>query len=200
MSFTNVVNSTATIPYDMNDNFIHVAQGSITPKNGTSLEETSSSLNIGSSVNKWNNGYFSGSIHCDTITSEINTFKLVYSLTLTLSTDKIEITGLDGDNDLHYFINHQSTQTGGASSLFFNNDSTAAHYYGGVAFAIAYGINNIYINAISSKIKSLWINRGFGQYLSSYYNQLNTLTSMQIIAVDKLMSGTTIRVYKYGLD
>jgi hypothetical protein len=96
MAFFNIENSTSTSPYDMNDNFLHVANTSITPKGGTELLETTSIYNIGSSSYIWNRGYFSGTISAEIATNARSFFK-VASIELTLPAIKIEITGLNGD-------------------------------------------------------------------------------------------------------
>jgi hypothetical protein len=133
MSFHEIVNSTATIPYDINDNFLYVAQGSITPKTGAMLEETTSTINIGSSTNRWNKGYFSGDIFSNVATIAANkTFLEVTSIELSAATSKIDITGLNGDTDCNYFIvaSFMKPSNGGEYvRLWVNGDSNASNYF-----------------------------------------------------------------------
>ena len=133
MAFSIIVNSTATIPYDVNDNFTFVSRGSITPKAGVELEETTSSYNIGSATNLFNNSYFSGSISCNTISGISGyIFEKVFSTVITATATSIEITGLNGDDDKNYYLIFNGTTapqtiSGANLYIFFNNDSSSSY-------------------------------------------------------------------------
>lgn len=101
MAFRIFYNSTTADSQDMNDNFYHIAQGSIMPRTGQSLTSTDSAYDIGSSSYKWDSAYidtincstvsFTGSITCD----KIWTFLYEYTMPSGTSSARVEITGVD---------------------------------------------------------------------------------------------------------
>jgi len=228
MAFHIIENSTATIPYDMNDNFLHVAQSSITPKSGTELNETTSSINIGSSTYLWNKAYFSGIVYSNELSITSNkTLVHVASVELTAPAARIEITGLNGDADISYFIissfiantavstsyagmyiNGDSSTSNYKSVRFLGNTSTSHDYVFCGVNSVNPNIRNNYMNFRSKtgtmrKAMSKYSDVTFGEATTSIYTDTtSTVTSLVYVTSDgsNMETLTSIVIYKYGMD
>lgn len=132
MAFTVLVNSTTADPNDANNNFYHVAQGSIYPMTGTMLEYDAGTVNLGSGAAKWA-ALYANNIH-GTVTVDGTTasymWQSVYNTTLVASTTRIEITGINGDASIEYYIIIKllTGKTNTTVYLFPNSDSASANY------------------------------------------------------------------------
>lgn len=128
MSFHILLNSTTADASDVNDNFYHVAQGSRLPMGGNSLAYTNGAYDLGSASYKWNN------LYCNNINvtgNLANTWNKIYSDELASNTTRIEISGLDGDTDINYYLicRFKSPNTTCTYYLTFNGDSSATYGY-----------------------------------------------------------------------
>ena len=97
MPFTIFQNSTTAYANEVIDNFYFIAQGNRLPRGGANLEETNSVFDLGSS------NYYWKQVHCNTFNinqtvSSSNLFNKILNQEDT-STSRIEITGLNGDNN-----------------------------------------------------------------------------------------------------
>lgn len=132
MTFKTIVNSTATIPYDVNDNFLYVANGSIMPKIGVSLEYTTNSYNIGSSTQKFNTLYLNGIVDSQNGYSltGIQWFEIVNHI-ISSATANIEfsVDGLGYKNYKVVVIGEYNSQSAGSSNyhrIYINHDSSTS--------------------------------------------------------------------------
>lgn len=129
MSFYVVINSTTAVATDINDNFLHVRQGTVYPYLETtagSLSLTTDKCDIGTAANTWNNVYCN---YVDFNTITTSRFVKIVEYVETAASSKIEVTGLTGAQkkfyDISIFLVLQNTCT---IYMYVNGDSTAANY------------------------------------------------------------------------
>jgi hypothetical protein len=125
MTFRIFQNSTTADASDSNDNFYHIAQGTITPLQGTLLGNTTSTLDLGSETYKWNNLYIN-SIPSLSLNSGGATWEHKAREVLTLDSSRVEITGLDTP-DISFFMTFllkTATSTAAYVNMYVNGFST----------------------------------------------------------------------------
>jgi hypothetical protein len=132
MAFHVLINSTTADASDVNENFYHIRQGSVLPVGGSSLSYTNSVYDLGSSSYKWKD-FYANNIYTDDIYvsgagNNGSLFRKIYSEILSATSTRIEITGLNGDNDNEYmlFIKHvwaSATNIYSGAALFLNGNS-----------------------------------------------------------------------------
>ena len=110
-------------PTPVNENFYHVAQGSITPKDGALLADAADTYDIGSSANKFD------TLYCDTINKSGGfLWDFVGQTNVLSATAQISFTGLNGDLDTEYMIiSFLVGDTTSTLDLFLNGDTTASY-------------------------------------------------------------------------
>jgi hypothetical protein len=140
MPFTILANSTLSDAPTLNNNFYHAAQGTRLPRTGISLTETTGTYDLGNATYKWNSIY-ANKIYTDSITTSGNVFIKYLEINLSASTNRIEITGLNGD--VNNFMNlklHIIGTSGQIYYLHFNGDSGANYSW---QYAWVYGVNAV---------------------------------------------------------
>lgn len=134
MPFHNIVNSLAAIPYDANDNFLFVAQGSIYPRTGDDLETTTGAYDIGSTTKRFNDVFVSGQLNYSGTSTYSGSWQEMARYTFSVNTASISI-DVNSDNDKNYRIIHMirgNTVTSITPSVFFNGLSSGADGVDGV--------------------------------------------------------------------
>ena len=162
-------NSTTAFAAEVMQNFYHVGSEDRLPMEGSSLEPTNSSSNVGSSGYKWQN------IYCGTLYAESSVptsyIRNITNLYFTTTASSIEITGLNGDSYdylLSFFVSADSAPTvTETAKIIFNGDSSASYgekylLYSNVSIAMSTSSGNNYINITD------YINPGFGYFVQVY--------------------------------
>lgn len=129
MTWYNLENSTTTDQQKVNADFRHVRAGSIYPRGGDNLAETTSVYNLGSDSARWNNAYIN-TIYASTYSSTITAtqpghWQLMGEIFVTQNSDYVDFTGLDATRDKQYIIIIYSMQptagSRGCMRLSFDN-------------------------------------------------------------------------------
>lgn len=137
MTFRIFQNSTTVDASDSNDNFYHIAQGSISPMDGTLLGNTTGVLDLGSSSYRWNNIYVNSIVTSDLVTND-KTWETIYNDTLNSNSSSWQIS--IGNTDLNlYLFGFIETETSTATyiELLINGvtagvtDNSCYRYTGG---------------------------------------------------------------------
>lgn len=139
MTFRIFRNSTTADASDSNDNFYHVAQGSVLPMQGTSLGNTTGAVDLGSSTYNWETGYFN-SIPSLLLESNGITFDHLATNTLENTTTSITFDGLNSDNDVEYFLHFyiiNRTSTANQVNLCVN---TTTNVFSGISVFCSIGV------------------------------------------------------------
>jgi len=168
MAWTTLVNSTTIDAPSVNNNFYHVALGSILPLGGSGMEATTGVYDIGSSTYRWNNIYatnvnLSGSM---TVSGNVTVNNLTVSGTLTVSgnqfwrvlaiaeitsaTDTIEFTGLSNGQYMFYAYSYKTITVSNDCFMTFNGDTGSSYTYyeingiwnAGIGGYLTYGLSN----------------------------------------------------------
>ena len=132
MAFVDIINYTMTIPDDVNNNFYHVAQGTVLPRGGDLLDATTSVNDIGSATYRFKDAYVTN-INNVTGTANPDGLNLMWQLVAEVypTTNRVAITGLNGDASGVYdiiFYGAHDANTALSCFLNVNGDSTTANY------------------------------------------------------------------------
>ena len=104
MAFFEILKSTTAYADDTNDNFYHLAQGTIEPKANTgTMGLTSSIYDLGASITAWKTLYCNN-IYANTSTLNDRIWKQIVHVTVTSAANLITISGLNGDISNEYYI------------------------------------------------------------------------------------------------
>lgn len=146
MAWTTLVNSTTADAVEVNNNFYWISQGTRLPMSGTSLNPVDGTYDIGSSTYKWANAFFDDlTVNDDLVVGgEISTtnktiWQLESRVELSATSQRIEFSGLNGDDSIEYQIwiraIHGYAQDSATANIgifiTFNGDSAAnygSHY------------------------------------------------------------------------
>ena len=123
MAFIELENSTTADATDINNNFYHVAQGSVLPMGGVDLDYTDSVYDLGSSSATWN---YLKCLNINTNNVEGYAGYLISEVTLTATASSIEFTGLNEENKFVKIIAY-IPKCGGNVNLILNNISSSSY-------------------------------------------------------------------------
>ncbi|MCP4648900.1 MAG: hypothetical protein GY853_02300 [PVC group bacterium] len=165
MSFTAFSYETTIAASEMNDNFIHVAQGNLFPRGGSVLEETNGVYDLGSDSYRWlntkfNNVHLSGDLD--------DCWNLIADVILSATASSVEITELNGDVDeIYWIIAKLISNSTGTDYLYLNINNDSSNNYG-FQYLIADGAS---IGAARNETQSAIILTGGGSYGSYGFNE-----------------------------
>lgn len=138
MPFYNFQNSTTAYADDTNDNFYHLAQGTVEPKANTgTMALTTGVYDLGSSTTTWKQLYCNN-IYANTTTLSGKIWKQIYHITVTTASIAINVTGLNCDelNELYIVLNlgvsvlaAQVTLGNFEPYIYFNTWGTNSNYH-----------------------------------------------------------------------
>jgi len=135
--FNIFVNGTLADATQVMQNFYHVGQEDRLPMGGSSLDPTTSVFDLGEDNYIWQNTFCNTLYVYDSISAS-NVWIQQGSIEVTTPTDRIEITGLNGDASNAFLIDVIfRTSTTGSSQLnmYINGDSSASYSYYRTAFS-----------------------------------------------------------------
>jgi hypothetical protein len=177
MPFHNIINSLAAIPYDANDNFLFVAQGSIYPRTGEDLESTTGVYDIGSATKKFNDVYISGQLNYSGTSTYSGSWQEMSRYVFSANTSSISI-NVNSDNDKNYkliHIFHGNTVSAIYANLYFNGFSV------GSGSVYGRGVNNGFISPPNDKgindTDDEWIK------LVDYYGVNEKFTDLSVVDI-----------------
>ena len=181
MSFTILQKNTTITASDVNDNFIHVGQGDLLPRSGTSLTAIGSTYNLGSDQYRWS-GVNVNNIFCDTANvskfggsyyyldgyeiNSINTATTRISFDISAYSNKYieaSIYLADCTTNAYLFLNGLSTVSFSESYLLYNTTYTA-YYTTTTSPLVAYAGTTETANCCFSKI-TLNFGISFGYFI-----------------------------------
>ena len=121
--------NTLVDPSAVMDNFYHVGEGHLLPRGGTSLDATTSVYDIGTSDAKWKeihimDAYVNGTVY--------NSWNLITRYVLPSATNRIAITGLNGDSDILYHVVMRAVLTAPSTQslwMAINQDTGGTYGY-----------------------------------------------------------------------
>lgn len=160
MPFNIIQNSTSTDQVAANENFYHIAQGSVLPMAGAILNNTNSTLDIGNSTYRWKT-LFCNAIKAQTITSSYlwelssyteltsaaNSFSIVGFLTSTCQHYKIigKLIGITSPSTINIFLSNISSTASlinkSAIGVFWGGATSAASEFGGSVYSLIFTSN-----------------------------------------------------------
>ena len=172
MPFT-VFSTTTGKAQEVLDNFYHIADGERLPQTITAigtLTAVGSTYDLGASSTQWSVTYADNINVSDSITTIDKTlWELVTELTLSATTNRIEITGLNGDVDGNYLIRFSPIIGSGnlAVRIFMVvNGDTGSNY----------GQQHIRANAFSGVSAQRETGQGTGWQVGDYLNNPFSMT------------------------
>lgn len=186
---------------DFNNDYYHVGQGDLLPRQGILLEETSGIYDLGSNAYRWNNVHVNN-IELQTGGEVQHCMNLIAEHTLTATASSIEFTGLNGSVDEIYEINcNIKGYATGYSWCFLNGDSTTNNY----GIQIIHVIDAATISERLTSITSLYIGRykddtTTGNYLqTNIFMYANNSQKLVLTKINENIGDTYIRGLKiYG--
>ena len=127
MTFRIFYNSTTADASDSNNNYYHIGQGTISPMQGTSLANTTGTINLGSDAIRWNNAYIN-SVSTNTLSLTVfSAWEELYNSALDSDSASWQITLDPSDSDLMIFgMLETSTSTACDMELFINGATSAS--------------------------------------------------------------------------
>jgi hypothetical protein len=132
MSLTTIQNSQSADNDVMNNNFYALAQGTIYPRGGTSLDPTTTTYSLGDSTHRWSklyaNSFMTDAPPEDSAGLKHFDYKV---LSQDITTTRIEISGINGDGIDQYLYNIFININAEAPStwyFYFNGVSTTTEY------------------------------------------------------------------------
>jgi hypothetical protein len=170
MPFTIFQHSTAAHASEVNDNFYHIGQGDVLPRDGNSLTVIDSTYDLGSSTFKWNNIYANKTYLYGNMYDAMN---LISEVTLTVTSSVIDITGLNGETDEIYEIIFNGVGYATGTAYMFPNADSQTNNYG-----------YQYFMAISTAIVAARSMSNLGIYVGRYlYETITTKFSKSYLRI-----------------
>lgn len=174
MAWTEFIRYTTISAVEINDNFSLYAEGDKLPRNGSSMDTTDSTLNLGSITYNWNTLYTNEINIKEELGSVIN---LMAEVTLSATASEIEFTGLNGNEDDFYIIlaSFLTDKTGSSCRLVINQDS-GTNYLGQYIIGTHTTLSVTALRQTESSIYVGYNNRGFtyGSMFSEIFLNVNS--------------------------
>lgn len=184
---------------EINNNFYWGAQGDWLPMGGVNLENTDSAYNIGSDDYKWNNVYVETAYVYEKMQG---CFCEMARIEVTSPTSRVEITGINGDQECLWEVNvfNKVVNTNSASriSFYFNGDSSA-NYIRGFAYSLG-STTTIAVNQTVSNIQmSLELATTTSMICSSLKAYMYTKTGRERHWITSLAGHVALGDIKYNM-
>jgi hypothetical protein len=176
--------STTADANDLNDNWKHIADGDRLPRDGNSLTVADATYDLGSSTTTWNNLFCNNLNISQTLTTADKSLWIPIWEGMTVTAlgggfYKLDISGLNGDEDLEYRFKFKSNVTW-TPLMYFNGDSSAS--YGMQLLETGYinGANQTQtaIRITSSTAIYFSLNSGTSVYVGHWDFTINAKTGM----------------------